>query len=115
MPHPFTSPPLCVRLQDNKTPLHWAAFKGYASIVTELIAAGANLEAKDKVRGVGCVCRGVPLLIHRIVYPWLLTLTTPLACVLQMGNTPLAKAQSRGQAEVVALLQAAAAAAPARR
>ena len=67
------------------------------------------------VRGVGCVCRGVPLPIHPIVYPWLLTLTTPLACVLQGGNTPLAKAQSAGHTEVVALLEAAAAAAPARR
>ena len=79
------------------------------------MAAGANLEAKTEVRGVGCVCRGVPLPIHPIVYPWLLILTAPLACVLQYGKTPLAWAQSEGQAEVVALLQAAAAAAPARR
>ena len=60
------------------------------------------------------VCVGV-LPIHPIEYPWLLTLTTPLACVLQDGDTPLAVAQSEGYAEVVALLQAAAAAAPARR
>ena len=61
------------------------------------------------------VCRSVPLRIHPFLYPWLLTLTTPLACVLQDGNTPLAVAQSEGYAEVVALLQAAAAAAAARR
>ncbi len=38
----------------------------------------------------------------------------PLACVLQWGQTPLAVAQRYGHAEVIALLQAAAAA-PARR
>ncbi len=38
----------------------------------------------------------------------------PLACVLQYKKAPLDLAQSEGQAEVVALLQAAAAA-PARR
>ena len=78
------------------------------------MAAGAILEAEGMVRGVG-VCRCVPLPIHPIEYPWLLTLTTPLACVLQGGYTPLAVAQKYGKAEVVALLQAAAAAAAARR
>ncbi len=53
------------------------------------------------------------------VYPTAIPLATyivcaPLACVFQWGETPLDLAQSEGHAEVVALLQAAAAA-PARR
>ncbi len=31
-----------------------AAHNGFASIVKALIAAGADIEAKDYVRGVGC-------------------------------------------------------------
>jgi hypothetical protein len=75
---------------------------GYASIVAALVAAGADLEAMDRVRGgvcVGGICDSI-------------------ACVsgcLQRGRTPLGWAQSRGHAEVIAQLQAAAAAAPASR
>ena len=85
---------------------------GRASIVTALLAAGANLEAKEWVRGVWCVplrvypSTPIPLATY-IVY-------APSARVLQGGRTPLYVAQSYGHAEVVALLQAAAAA-PARR
>ncbi len=77
---------------------------GYASLVTALLSAGANLEAKESyVRRVGCGYMGVG-------YLHFLRL---LACVLQAMKTPLDYAQSKGHAEVVALLQAAAAA-PAR-
>ncbi len=98
------------------TPLHRAAYNGHASIVTALLAAGANLEAKDIVRGVGI---GVELVCSPVCIPYSYTLRflrclRPLACVLQNKMTPVEWAQSKGHAEVVALLQAAAAA-PARR
>ena len=93
-----------------------AAAEGHASIVTALVAAGANLEARDNVvRGVGYVCRGVPLPVFpRSHACWRPPLTSPLAC-LQANKTALDWAQSQGKAEVVALLRAAAAAAAGRR
>ena len=36
--------------QNGRTPLYFACEKGHAAVVDALIAAGANLEAKDKVR-----------------------------------------------------------------
>jgi ankyrin repeat protein len=36
--------------QDNNTPLHFAAFKGHASIVMLLLERGADMAAKDEVR-----------------------------------------------------------------
>ncbi len=38
-----------VQLQGSYCPLHLAALNGHASIVTALVAAGADLEAKDEV------------------------------------------------------------------
>ena len=38
-------------LQNGATPLHLAAREGHAAKVEQLLAAGANTEAKDKVRG----------------------------------------------------------------
>ncbi len=56
------------------------------------------------------MCRGVfPCVYTLLPYPWLITLTSPLTCVLQTKETPLTLAQLNGNAEVVALLQAAAA------
>jgi hypothetical protein len=46
-------------LQDNRTALIWAAFHGQAHCVRLLLDAGADKNAKDKVRGrsVGrCTC-----------------------------------------------------------
>ena len=37
--------------QDRRTSLHWAAEGGHAGVVEQLLAAGANTEAKDYVRG----------------------------------------------------------------
>ncbi len=55
-----------------------------------------------------------PVCIPYSYAPGYLHCLRPLACVLQAEKTPLDWAQSNGKAEVVALLQAAAAA-PARR
>jgi hypothetical protein len=37
-------------VQWGNTPLHWAAKKGYASVVTLLLERGANKNAKENVR-----------------------------------------------------------------
>ncbi len=44
------------RAQSDKTPLHYAAGEGHASIVTELLAAGADINAKDEVRVADQLC-----------------------------------------------------------
>ncbi len=73
------------------------------------MAAGANLEAKNKVRGVvGWLCS--PACQPYSYTPGYLHWLRSLASVLQYKMTPLDWAQSNGQAEVFALLQAAAAA-----
>ena len=41
----------CRAPQDGHTPLHLAAMKGPASVVEQLLAAGADTEAKDSVSG----------------------------------------------------------------
>jgi hypothetical protein len=64
----FPSPPPCLTShrsrpptphpQDGHTPLTSAACQGHTEISAVLIAAKADLEAKDKVRGVVGDCRG---------------------------------------------------------
>ena len=46
-------PEPCRPPQFGKTPLHVAARYGYAAVVEQLLAAGAAVDAKDKVWGVG--------------------------------------------------------------
>ena len=41
----------CRAPQDGYTPLHFAAFKGHETVVKQLLAAGADTEAKDQVSG----------------------------------------------------------------
>ena len=48
-PHPF--PRSVIIIQLHMRALHLAAENGHSLTVTELIKAGADLEAKDKVRG----------------------------------------------------------------
>ena len=53
----------CRAPQNGKTPLMWAICNGFLQVVHELLACGADVEAKDEVRGglpwlIGCVCRG---------------------------------------------------------
>ena len=93
-----------------------AACNGFATIVTALVEAGANLEAETKVRGagIGVELECSPACIPYSYPPGYLHCLRPLACVLQGGETPLGLAQKYDKAEVVALLQAAAAP-PARR
>ena len=51
LPHPTPFLGSVLIFQDQKTALHLAADEGHSLIVTELIKAGADLEAKDRVRG----------------------------------------------------------------
>ena len=46
-------PERCRAPQDGFTPLHWAAAGGHAAVVEQLLAAGAAMDAKDNVKGVG--------------------------------------------------------------
>ena len=39
--------------QDGWTPLHFAASEGHATVVEQLLGAGAHIEAKSLVRGEG--------------------------------------------------------------
>ena len=50
--------------QEKKTPLHRAAEFGHAAVVEKLLAAGADKEAKDAVRG---HCRVVGVLLVCLV------------------------------------------------
>ena len=46
-------PERCCAPQDGWTPLHLAAQGGHAAVAGQLLAAEANMAAKDKVRGQG--------------------------------------------------------------
>ena len=47
-------PPDCCRApQIGMTPLHLAAYYGHAAVAGQLLAAKADVEAKNKVRGLG--------------------------------------------------------------
>ena len=46
-------PERCRAPQDGCTPLHFAVAEGHAAVVEQLLDAGADMEAKDKVRGQG--------------------------------------------------------------
>eukprot|EP00966_Prymnesium_polylepis_P239421 5536821-Prymnesium_polylepis.1 len=59
---PGASPPTMLprprpRSQYQRTPLHCAAQGGHAEVAQALLAAGANVDAKDRVRG-GAVGKG---------------------------------------------------------
>jgi len=46
-------PDRCPAPQYGETPLYRAALEGHAAVVVQLLAAGAETEAKDMVRGQG--------------------------------------------------------------
>ena len=48
-PHPFPRSVIIIQLE--MTVLHFAASRGHSLTVTELIKAGADVKAKDQVRG----------------------------------------------------------------
>ena len=39
-------------IQHGWTPLHWAAWKGHAEVLTKLLDSGADVDMQDKVRKV---------------------------------------------------------------
>ncbi len=41
--------------QNQRTPLHWAASWGKLDVAELLVQSGANIEAQDRVRGVGAL------------------------------------------------------------
>ena len=43
-------------LQDERTPLHWAACEGHEQACKVLLEGGAEVNARDKVMGVFGVC-----------------------------------------------------------
>ena len=46
-------PDRCRAPQYGDTPLHYAALEGHAAVAGQLLAAKADVEAKDRVRGQG--------------------------------------------------------------
>ena len=38
-------------VQNASTPLHWASYKGHEAAIKALVAAKADVQAKEKVRG----------------------------------------------------------------
>ena len=52
-PATLPRPPLITDRQDGVTPLSWAAYGGHVEVVRELLKAGANKEAANKVRSEG--------------------------------------------------------------
>ena len=40
--------PSYIDIDSDKTPLHWAAFYGYETLVSDMLAAGAYIDARDK-------------------------------------------------------------------
>ena len=38
-------------MQDNRTPLHWAAYNGHEAVAGALLGARADVNAKSKVSG----------------------------------------------------------------
>ena len=51
-------PDRCRAPQDGDTPLHFAAACGHAAVAEQLLAAKADVEAKDTVMGEGDEGRG---------------------------------------------------------
>ena len=51
-------PECCRAPQSGSTPLHRGAMHGYVAVVEQLLAAGAAVDAKDKLRGGGGTDRG---------------------------------------------------------
>ena len=55
---------MCLHVQMQDTPLHWAASNGHEAVTRALVEAGADVNAKDhvvqsKCAVVGCVLMGV--------------------------------------------------------
>ena len=60
-------PERCHSPQGGQTPLHLAAEKGCTGVVKHLLAAGAAVDAKDKVREEGGADRGYPYLLSAVL------------------------------------------------
>ena len=96
---------------DRSTPLHWAALGGNAAVVEQLLAAGADIGARDKWGGVAlhkAVEGG-----HPEVVQMLLTHDAYVNVKDDKGLTPIDLAWSKGRASLVQFLEQAAAKRPA--
>ena len=99
-------------MQNGFTPLHKAAWKGHQTVVTALIAAGADVNAKNNVRR--CPLRVAVLPAGCRMHLQSLSRDSPLfslsrrcLCWMQYGDTPLILAAKQGHQAVVDLLKAA--------
>jgi ankyrin repeat protein len=57
---------LFICVQDGKTPLHFACAQGAAGLVSELLAAGAHIEARDLVSEFESVFISQPLTVSSV-------------------------------------------------
>jgi hypothetical protein len=68
-----------VHLQYERAPLHWAAENGQVSIVTELLAGGADADVLDKV---SIVVKCTQYVFPRVIYmPIFLRFSLPAMCI----------------------------------
>ena len=98
-----------MRAQDGKTPLHMATETDVAALVSALLDAGVDVNAKDKVRNAGYARAAVAQRIQgssALRRQLTSALTTIPAAAAQNAATPLHNAAWKGHLSAVTLLLA---------